>query len=181
MARPARGRRGQNADPRDARACASRCPSGTGRIRRGYQHAQSAGTDAVVEGHLHRRHFAVGSHQQMLVPRFDPEGMCGPGSEVPALPQPSEERGQGEPDQAPPVAPLRHINAQAAAVQAPAPADIESLHLILVIPNENERRAAMLLDLVQAEPDVEERRAAQHGYDGPEYRMPFSLAEPLLL
>jgi hypothetical protein len=76
---------------------------------------------------------------------------------------------------------VRDIHAQFASVELEASPDIEALHLVFIIPHENEWRVAHEFLLVYLDVDVEKRVPRQHGYNRTRKCPPFAPARLLLL
>src|SRR5207302_630362 len=93
----------------------------------------------------------------------------------------AHERAQREPDEAHARAPLREIDAQPPRVEPLAAPDVEAFHAVRVVADEDERRAAVLDGLAEAESQLEERIAFGHMQHRPCERMPAAAAEPLLV
>src|SRR5215207_11511638 len=168
-------------DKKETRALSSSYHSSliTHHFLRNY-HLQSAGADAVVERRREHRDLAVGGDGDALgAARLDPDFSRAERVEVVCLAQAAEERAEGEAQQTQAPGAVRHVEAQASGVQARARAQLEILHPVLVVADEDEGRLAGYLTPVRVEPHAHEGVAPQHGQRRAQERGPF--AAPLAL
>src|ERR671931_677162 len=141
---------------------------------------QRAREHAVVERGGQDDDLAVRGDVQALGPvRLDPDLLGAQRVEVFRRAQAAEERAHGEAEQAQPARAVRDVEAQAAGVEAGAPADGEVLRQVLVVADEDEVRAAHDLPPVGVQAHVEERVAAQDGERRPEEGRPLAAPQAL--
>src|SRR6185437_14300459 len=95
--------------------------------------------------------------------------------------QPSEECTHRELDEPQAARTLRHIEAQASLREARAAADVHAARLVLVVADEDERRAPETLVSCHRDPDLEERIAAQRREEGRRECQPLAATQAPLL
>ena len=86
-----------------------------------------------------------------------------------------------EPDQAQPPRSIGYVEAQLPCVQISPSANIETLHLVFIVADENKRCASGDLVTINAELDVEKWVTTQDRNPCPHKRGPFARTESLLL
>ena len=121
-----------------------RSPQGRGGRSEGTHHdAGSRGADSVAQRRRHHGDLAVGGDAQALPPALDARSSVARiASKSRAWRKRADQRAQREQQQAPAAGPLRDVQAQLAASSPRALADREAFHPVLVVADEDERRAA---------------------------------------
>src|SRR5256714_7869445 len=141
---------------------------------------QRARKDSVVERRRHHVDLAVrGDGQALGPPGLDPNLLRAERVEVLRLPQPTEERAHGEPQKAEAARAVRDVEAQASGVEALARADLQALHPVLVVADEDEGSLALDLTPVGAQAHAHERVAAQDRERRAEEGRPLAAPAPL--
>src|SRR5476649_731556 len=139
--------------------------------RQGHQHSQHGRPGTVAQRRLHDVDLAIGGHVQAVVARLDGELGARHDVEIARLRQMAAQRVPGQAQQAEPGWALRHVEAQRAAVQPFARADMEAPHLIIVVADEDEGRAPRVLNTVDGEAHAEKREAPQRRHECPAKRV----------
>ena len=101
--------------------------------------------------------------------------------EILGLRQFAEQRVQGQFQQAQATRALRHVEAQLAAIEPLALADIQAFHQVFIIADENERRAARMHGVLEFQLHAEKRIAAQGRHQRPAEGQPLAPSQPALL
>src|SRR5690242_15985296 len=146
-----------------------------------HEDAQRLRADLEDERQLHGVDLAVGGDEEPRVAALDAKARDGGGLEVLAGEERADQRAQREEEETEPSGAVREVERERAGVEPLAQSDGEALHLVDVVADEDERRAAMVLVPVDGERQVEEWMMAQHRVHRPKHGAPLAASEPALL
>src|SRR5487761_17127 len=147
----------------------------------GDDHAQSAGTDEVVQRCIHFVYFAVGGNACLASARLDGELLRSKNIEIASFVQETKKREEGQPHQIETAGAIGHKEGELASIQPLAPADIQAFYFILIIADEYEGGVTQKLLSIQEQTNTKKRVVPQNREGGLSESQPLVTALLLLL
>src|SRR5882724_12401687 len=135
---------------------------------------------AVMVWRQHVGHLAVSCHLQTSMGSRNPNFLSSHRREVFLVAQASDERTQRQSYQCQPSGAIRDVETQLSTIESFPRTDVESFHRVLVVADEDERRATVKLGPADHQPDINKRITTQHRYGRPYKCRPLAPPKTLL-
>src|SRR6266849_2025470 len=145
------------------------------------QDTQPGLQDSIMKRRLHDCDLAVKRHAHALAFRAYPNLFGTHRQKIFLLTQAAKQCAQCQPNQAQESGSIRDVKTELAGVEARTAANVQSLHLIFVVADEDKRCATRQRFSIDLQTNVKKGIAAQHRNRGPNVRRPFTRTQPLLL
>src|SRR6266446_5602110 len=144
------------------------------------QDTQPARQNSIMKRRLHHRDLAVKRHAYALVFRAYPNFFGTHRQKIFLLTQAAKQCTQCQPNQAQAAGSISEVKTKLAGIETRTAANVQSLHLIFVVPDEDKRCATRKRFSIDVQANIEKGIPAQHRNRGPNVRRPFTPTQPLL-
>src|SRR6266851_4389025 len=145
------------------------------------QDTQPARQSSIMKRRLHDRDLTVKRHPQSLAFRAYPNLFGTHRQKIFLLTQAAKQCAQCQPNQAQAAGSIREVKTELAGVETRTAANVQSLHLIFIVADENKRCATRQRFSIDVQTNIKKRIPAQHRNRGPNVCRPFTPTQPLLL